>query len=249
MKYLEVVSTEVCAPVTPTFPPTRKAEISIEFPANGQRAREVISRSNAKATGKYPSWKMNRNVHYESLHECNALKLLDACPEVSYFGEQPCRIRYVMNGEPRVHYPDILVKVLSGKELLEIKTPEEAVTDEVRTRTEFMQRALPLLGYEYRILTSDQLSHHPRLENAETLLRFGRSPVSSLMREQIRQIFRASGTMPWGAFRAGISGLKYRSAVCRLVLEGALKIDFNHRLCDGSLVQWADHSNGGASWA
>jgi hypothetical protein len=249
MKYFEVVSTEAGATAGPAIPPARTPTISIEFPVGGKRAREVISRSNSKATGKYPSWKMNRNVHYESLHECNAFKLLDACPEVSYFGEQPCRIRYVMNGELRIHYPDVLVKIHATKELLEIKTPDDAAAEEVRERTEFMQRALPLLGFRYRVLTSDLLSQSPRLNNAETLLRFGRTPVSPVVREQIRQMFMASGSERWGTFQTGLIGTNYRSAVCRLLLEGALKIDFNQQLCQESLIQWVDHSIGGASWA
>lgn len=249
MKYLEVVSPGVGAQLIPMMALIRKLEISIEFPADGQRAREVISRSKAKATGKYPSWKLNRNVHYESLHECNAFKLLDACPEVSYFGEQPCRIRYVMNGEPRIHYPDIMVKLPTGKELLEVKTTEEAATEEVRERTAFMQRALPPLGYGYRILISDLLSRNPRLNNIEELLRFGRHPVSPTMREHIRQIFKVNGnSVPLGAFRVR-GQVNYRLALYRLVLEGTLKIDVNEPLSDASPICWASASIGGASWA
>lgn len=248
MKYLEIAFTEAVAPIQ-VAPPPYKPEISIEFPTEGLRAREVVSRSNAKATGKYPSWKMKRNVHYESLHECNAFKLLDACSEVSYFAEQPCRVRYVLNGEKRTHYPDILVKIPSGKELVEIKTPEEAATEEVRERTAFMRHALPVLGYGYRVLTSDLLSQNPRLDNVEKLLRFGRSPVSSVIREQIRQMFKVNGNKAqWGAFHAS-GELKYRPALYRLILEGILKIDFNQPLSDGALIYWASTPVGGASWA
>ena len=191
---------------------------------------------------------MKRNVHYESLHECKAFKLFDACSDVSYFQEQPCRIRYVMNGEQRTHYPDALVKSPSGKDLVEVKTSEEAATDEVRERTEFMQRALQPLGYGYRLLTSDLLSQNPRLENVETLLRLGRNSIPLVMREQIRRIFKANGAIPWGAFRTSASVSQHRAAVCRLVLEGALKIDFNQPLSDASQIYWATWSVGGASW-
>jgi len=40
---------------------------SILLPKPGQmRSRNVVSRSNARSTGKYPSWKMGRMIHWEA---------------------------------------------------------------------------------------------------------------------------------------------------------------------------------------
>ena len=88
---------------------------SILFPEPGQmRSRKVVSRSNARSTGKYPSWKMGRMIHWESINELNAFRLLDCDPNVTSYSEQPCQIAYVLDGVERIHYPDILVTTTAG---------------------------------------------------------------------------------------------------------------------------------------
>lgn len=249
MKYSDIASTETNKPAIRFRPSSHKPEISIDFPVDGQRARKVLSRSKTIASGKHPSWKMDRQIHYESLHECNAFKLFDACTDILYFLEQPCRIRYAMKGEQRLHYPDVLIKTPFGNDLIEIKTSEEAATDEVRERTAFMQSALPPLGYGYRLFISDELARNPRLGNVEKLLRFGQAPVSPVMREQIRQMFKAAGNRTrLGAFRSG-DWRRYRAALYRLMLEGVIEIDFNQPFGDDSPICWVGSSVGGASWA
>src|SRR5882757_3729479 len=100
---------------------------SILFPAPGQmRSRKVVSRSNARSTGKYPSWKMGRMMHWESANELNAFRLLDCDPNVTSYCEQPCQIRYTLNGVERVHYPDILVTTTAGKQFWEVKLRSNA---------------------------------------------------------------------------------------------------------------------------
>lgn len=55
--------------------------LEIAFPPEGTvRARRIVSRSRARPTGKYPSWKMGRMIQWESTNELNAYRLLDANP-------------------------------------------------------------------------------------------------------------------------------------------------------------------------
>ena len=71
---------------------TAVPSIEINFPKNGKiRSRKVVSRSNARNSGKYPSWKMQRMMQWESPHEGNAMRILDATPNVISFNEQPDR--------------------------------------------------------------------------------------------------------------------------------------------------------------
>ena len=85
--------------------------VEIEFPKDGRvRSRTVVSRSRARPTGKYPSFKMGRMIQWESNNELNAYRLLDATPEVLAYHEQPLTIRFTLNGEPHIHYPDVLVR-------------------------------------------------------------------------------------------------------------------------------------------
>ena len=62
--------------------------IVINFPKDGKiRSRKVVKRSNARNSGKYPSWKMQRMMQWESVHEGNAMRILDAHPNVISFNE------------------------------------------------------------------------------------------------------------------------------------------------------------------
>jgi len=67
------------------------------------RSRRVVTRSRFRPTGKYPSWKMERMLQWESMNELNAFRLLDCDPRVTVFAEQPCEIVYVDGAETRHH--------------------------------------------------------------------------------------------------------------------------------------------------
>ncbi len=207
-----------------------RPDVSIEFAPEGERARKVVSRSNAKATGKYPSWKVGRPVHYESFHERNAFRLLDACPEVKSFREQPCTITYMLNGERHRHFPDLHVQLHNGRELWEVKTESDATNPVVLKRTEFMMKVLPRLGFNYRLVTAESLAQNPRLGNVKHILKFGFKPISLKQREYIRQLFKDTDALSWGSLIIGEGGQELRDSVSRLILEGFLWIDFYYPL-------------------
>lgn len=214
------------------------SDICVEF-SDGVRSRKVVTRSRARPTGKYPSWKAGRMLQWESPHELNAFRILDADPDVRTFREQPCVIRYALAGESRIHYPDVLVKSGSRLELWEIKPAAEAVKPDVAERTRVLAEALPELGYAYRLQTAEDLAREPRLSNALALLKFGRAPVPALAREQLRRMTEASGGIPWEAVVSGALGLDMRAAACRLALEGVLSFDHEQPLVGDSRLTWA----------
>jgi hypothetical protein len=161
--------------------------ISIELPKEGKlRSRTVVSRSRARPTGKYPSWKMGRMIQWESGNELNACRLLDANPGVISYFEQPLVIRYIQDDILHLHYPDTLVQWQDHHELWEIKTASDAVKSENIQRTQLLETALPKLGYRYRLIIAEDLAREPRLSNSLILLKFGRNPVSILAEEQLR---------------------------------------------------------------
>lgn len=106
--------------------------LEITFPPEGKvRSRRIVSRSRARATGKYPSWKMCRMMQWESVNELNAYRLLDANPAVTAYHEQPLTITFKINGEIHKHYPDTMVQWGNSRELWEIKTAADAARPEV----------------------------------------------------------------------------------------------------------------------
>jgi hypothetical protein len=201
---------------------------NIVFPELGQlRSRKVLSRSRARPTGKYPSWKMRRMLHWESENELNAFRLLDCDPDVNSFHEQPCEIQYVLNGQLRSHYPDILVEKNGRKELWEVKPESRAAEPEVIARTNLLDHGLPRWGYTYRVVLARDLSTHPRQANACVLLGFGRRAVIDREEEFIRRALSQHGSLLWSEACCGKYGHSGRELLCSLVLKGVLTMDLN----------------------
>lgn len=219
--------------------------ISIEYPQEGVRARRVVTRSRARPTGKYPSWKMGRMVQWESHNELNAYRLLDANPAVLAFYEQPLVIRYHLDGEQHIHYPDTLVRLVTGRELWEVKSAAEAARPENASRTRFMTEALPNHGFTYRMVLAEDLAREPRLSNVLTLLKYGRQPVGILEREQLRLLLEKTGGLCWGAATSGDLGLRGRFLLARLALEGRLHVDVDVRLDAKTIFMPVRHGEGG----
>jgi hypothetical protein len=200
----------------------------IVFPEPGQlRSRKVVSRSRARPTGKYPSWKMKRMVQWESENELNAFRLLDCDPNVTRFYEQPCQVMYVLDGRVKSHYPDILVEQNGGKELWEIKPESQAEKPAVATRTALLTQALPFWGYIYRVVLAKDLAMQPQQDNACFLLGFGRRAVTGFEQEFIRRALSRRGSLLWSDACSGEYGPRGREILCSLVLRGLLTIDLN----------------------
>jgi hypothetical protein len=217
---------------------TAVPEVKINFPKDGKiRSRKVVSRSNARNTGKYPSWKMRRMMQWESVHEGNAMRILDASPHVVSFHEQPCEIIYSMNGEQYRHYPDFMVIEDHRREFWEVKTEADANSTEVAERTALLTRLLPEYGYSYRMVLAEVLARQPRLDNVKRLNKLGRQRVSMIEQERIRRLFTHEPVMSWGMFEQE-SPQTLRN-VSRLILEGKLNIDFNQPISPTTSI----HSN------
>jgi hypothetical protein len=166
-------------------------------------------------------------LQWESSHELNAFRLLDCDPDVTNYCEQPCQIRYVIEGVERVHYPDILVTTSEGKGLWEVKPRSKALERKVLARTALLTRALPRWGYEYRMVFADDLARQPRLSNANLLLRFGARAVDECGWEAIRGMVKRKGRLVWSEACRGDYGAKGCEILCGLVLRGILAIDMN----------------------
>jgi hypothetical protein len=201
---------------------------NIVFPGPGRlRSRKVVSRSRARPTGKYPSWKMRRMLQWESENELNAFRLLDCDPDVMRFHEQPCEVMYVLDGQARSHYPDILVEKNGRKELWEVKLESEAEEPEVVTRTTLLIHGLPFWGYIYLVVLAKDLAMQPRQGNACFLLGFGRRAVTDGEQEFIRRALTRHGSLLWSDACRGEYGPWGREILCNLVLRGVLTIDLN----------------------
>lgn len=215
--------------------------LELFFPEDGKfRSRSIVTRSRARPTGKYPSWKMGRMMQWESVNELNAYRLLDADPSAIAYHEQPLTIRYQLNGEVHTHYPDTLVQWGTSRELWEIKPSTQALKPEYTERTRLLEAALPQLGFAYRLVLAEDLAKEPRLSNVLTLLKFGRAPVAGLPLEQIRRAIGEGGKLTWGDVVAGALGNHGRNHICRLVLEGKVSTNLENPLTSSTIFTWGN---------
>jgi hypothetical protein len=201
---------------------------NILFPEPAQmRSRRIVTRSRARSTGKYPSWKMQRMLQWESVNERNAFRLLDCDSNVTKFAEQPCEIVYVEDGEIKRHFPDILVETNGSKGLWEVKSESDALARDVLIRSALLATHLPAWGYGYRVAIGNDLAKQPRLRNANLLLGFGRYQVTEREQELIRLAVQREGALIWSDACAGAHGVNGRQILCSLVLQGVLALDLN----------------------
>jgi len=201
---------------------------NILFPPVGVlRWRDVVSRSQSRPSGKFPSLKMGRMLQWESRNELNVFRLLDCDSQIGTFTEQPCKIEYTICGVSTYHVPDILVDIDGRKELWEVKPNSEATQPEIAARTAFMSRHLPIWGYVYRVVLADDLLSQPRLGNANRLLQFGRDHVTECEHEFVRRTLKQSGRLMWSSACDGDYGARGRQILCRMVIDGVLSIDLN----------------------
>jgi len=212
--------------------------IKLIFPKEGQaRMRKVSTRSRARPTGEYPSWKKGAMLEWESHNELNAFVLLDANPEIQAFSEQPMLIEYCIEGEVAKHYPDVLVAKDEELQVWEIKPEGEANKEDVRTRTDFLERYLPNLGYSYYMVLGEKLSNKLQLSNARMILKFGRPPIDSTSRESIRIYFLSNDSISWLVSVDTNSGVDIRYVISRLTLEGGLVFDNSQKISKGTVFR------------
>lgn len=208
--------------------------LQLRHPEEGKiRMRKVVSRSKTRPTGKFPSRKNGRMNHWESPHELNAFRTLEADSTVLRFDEQPMEIVYLMDGVVRSHIPDIrVVRRCHTKEIWEVKTAEEARDPEVERRSSIMVAGLPTFGYRYRLVTSEQLEAGPALLNAQQLLPLGKGDISAIERETCRRLVLDRGEeFRWAELTRAL-GPRGKRVVSRLLLDGALHFDASQRLQD-----------------
>lgn len=210
----------------------RNGIIEIRFPEDGQlRSRKVVKRSNARNTGKYPSHKMHRMLQWESEHEANAMRLLDADPNVICFQEQPCEILYQLDGIQHRHYPDFLAINQHSRTLIEVKSTIDANATDIAKRTAFLQKALPSFGYQYRVMLAEDVEAQPRLDNIKRILKMRCKQLSTLERENLRVSFKQQPAQPWGAFE-----YTQLTHICHLIVLGILFIDMTKLIDNKTLI-------------
>ncbi|WP_019896665.1 TnsA endonuclease N-terminal domain-containing protein [Methylotenera mobilis] len=216
----------------------RGRSLSIKFAEPNQRMRKVVRRSNYRMTGKFPSLKNGRMMHWESHNELAAFRILEICPNVKSYSEQPALIKYKDHtGIINLHYPDILVK-LSGENSLfiEIK-PNFALDDlDLEKRATLLKPLLKHEGYDYLMVVSQQLESFSYLENARHLLFFGKYQTSENIHELTRRAFLSTDTIELSKLTNYLQHELAENYIYKMIITGFLVCDLSVPLSAESLL-------------
>lgn len=135
--------------------------------------------------GSFPSIKLQRNVLFESTIECDYCYELDFSLDVLKYEEQPFTIDYQVDGKKRRYTPDFSVIESNKIIVVECKPAALITNEENQRRFEVGREWCNERGYEYRIVTDENLRNGSRLENIKTIWRFGRHSVSADVKAKI----------------------------------------------------------------
>jgi hypothetical protein len=130
-----------------------------------------------KNLGKFASVKTGRVAWYESLLERDLMYLLDYERDVSYWHEQPLRIRFSHGGKVHHYTPDMEVHRTSQKQLIEVKPKHKVESGEWDVLFRAASSICEQEGYEFMVLTDEVIRMQPRLENVKLLWKYARTPV------------------------------------------------------------------------
>lgn len=131
-----------------------------------------------KFIGKFPSFRLNLLLWFESILERDFLYLLEFDHfDVISFHDQPCRIHYRLNGRRYRYTPDFYVVRRQKRQIVEVKPVEKAHDKKNRTRYEAALQICEREGYEFKVVTEVEIQRQPRLDNVKLLLKYQRTPL------------------------------------------------------------------------
>lgn len=235
MRITPVVTQRVPTVGTPKAPPFPKwlpgpNEIQFEWPQPGQvRMRRLVHRGAPRPVSKLASLKLKRTVQCESRLEVEVALLLDACPGVTRYAEQPANLYFFAETGPRLHVPDFLVAAGTYREFIEVKF-EADLNYEVRSRTARLTTLLKPYGWRYRLVTETSVRAGYALENAQLLLRRGRQRPPEHWSLATFERIRTSEVITLAAFGWDDPGSPETAWLCHEILAGTIQVDRTRKL-------------------
>lgn len=144
-----------------------------------------VSNRGRNAIGKFPSTKMKRMIAFESLLERDFIYLLDYDPAVEWFEEQPLSIEYLREGKLLHYTPDFHLLEDGQHALVECKPERFVETEENRRKFGVAQEWCRGHGWEFRVVTEQQIRSGFHLQNVKLLAQYARQKVDSAIRSNI----------------------------------------------------------------
>lgn len=207
------------------------------------RVRKVVTRSGKRFRGKFPSLKLNRMVHWESILERDAILHFEYHPLILSYQEQPSiEIYYDKEGEQRRYFPDFRLTFRDGEDLyIEVKPLRMLVIKAIHDKLQAVAIRFEEQGRRFRIMTEDDIRRQPLLENLQRLHSASKRAAQKIPDAQAAE--KLSGGPNWKLANLSAQLLGIHN-VLRLVQSNHLHIDLEKQLTDDSDV-WSSRALGG----
>lgn len=142
-----------------------------------QGARKIINYYGRKSIiGKFASLKNKSTIYFESLLEQDFIYLLETDITIISYASQPLTVEYFAQGKTRKYTPDFIVRTSNMTEIVEVK-PKKYLDKYVplyeAVRPVFFER-----GWDFRVITEENIRLEPRLYNAKLLCRYANYQVN-----------------------------------------------------------------------
>jgi hypothetical protein len=147
--------------------------------------RKPSNRSGSHIIGKFPSLKLGRTVLFESTIERDLIYLLDFESNVKAFEEQPFQMQYSDGNKTRRYTPDFHAILTNNNCLIECK-PESRIEDPENQRIFIAAiNYCDEIGWEFRVVTDQELRTGHRLRNIKFLRPFALLSIPPQTKGQI----------------------------------------------------------------
>lgn len=136
-------------------------------------------------TGKFPSQKMNRMIHFESGLEKDFIYMLEFDPRVSSYEEQPVEFRSSESGKVKKYTPDFGAWISGEYWIYECKPTKFLTSKDNPEKFAFGERECSARGWFYQVVTDDLIRKGHKLRNVKYLTSYSRFEVSPVITGKI----------------------------------------------------------------
>ena len=185
-----------------------------------------VSNRGGSVIGRFPSIKMGRMIAFESLLERDFIYLLDYEADVEQFEEQPLTIEYLHDDQTLHYTPDFQVVEAGNPVLIECKPTRFIDTADNQQKFAVARDWCAARGWEFRVVTDQQIRAGYRLSNVKRLTQYARQPLDPILREQItRVVYESSAALTLQEIVQAIGRDDPNS-----IITGLLHLAFQHQL-------------------
>lgn len=197
-----------------------------------ERAREPVTRSRGLVRGQFPSTKMKRMIAWESQLEQKACYHFEFSPAVVSFREQPLTLSFPTQKGLSKYTPDFELTLHNGEICyVEVKPLSKLRSPQVMERLQLAHQSLAEKGYNFIVLTDEELNFPNRIRNFAVLRPYLRFEIPVQVLEQAKAWMNHSSD-PTLAAISSFFGLQ--STAFTLLAQLHIGFDFDEPLCNTS---------------